>query len=263
MSAKLRRITIYPIKSLDGVEVGAACVLPSGALENDRRFALVDAEGKCVNGKRTPAIHAIRAEYDLAAMAVRFNHGHQFSLVHNQSEISEYLSKALGIACGLAENSTTGFPDDTESPGPTLLSTATLAAITQWFPGLTLEETRRRFRANLEIDGVEPFWEDHLVGPVDTTVPFQIGAVHWLGINPCQRCVVPTRDSQTAEPIAGFQKSFAREREAALPAWAPRDRFNHFYRLSVNTRLAAAQSSGVVRVGDALHANLLPSAEPL
>lgn len=242
MAATLRRITIYPIKSLDGIEVKTAAVLPSGALENDRRFALIDADGKYVNGKRTPAIHAIRAAYDLAAMTVRFNAEQEFSLVHDQPQIGEYLSSALGIACVLAENTTTGFPDDTDAPGPTLLSTATLEAVAEWFPGLTHDEAARRFRANLEIDGVEPFWEDHLVGPAGTTVPFQIGSVHWLGINPCQRCVVPTRDSHTATPIAGFQKSFAQHRAAALPAWAPRDRFNHFYRLAVNTQLVASQS---------------------
>lgn len=252
MAATLRRITIYPIKSLDGVEVDAAQVLASGALENDRRYVLVDVDGKYVNGKRTPAIHAIRAAYDLAAMTVRFNAEHEFSLVDDHSQIAEYLSSALGIKCGLAENTTTGFPDDTDAPGPTLISIATLDAVARWFPGLTRDETRRRFRANLEIDGVEPFWEDHLFGPAGTTIPFQIGSVRWLGVNPCQRCVVPTRDSQTAEPITGFQKAFAEHRKAALPAWAPRDRFNHFYRLAVNTQLATGQSAARLAISDTL-----------
>lgn len=252
MSATLRYITIYPIKSLDGVAVDVASILPSGALENDRRFALVDAAGKYVNGKRAPAVHAIRAEYDLVALTVRFNATREFSLVDDQPQISTYLSNALGIDCGLTENQSAGFPDDTDAPGPTLVSTATLDTVAQWFPGLTLDEARRRFRANLEIDGVEPFWEDRLVGPAGTMVPFQIGGIRWLGINPCQRCVVPTRDSHTAEPSAGFQKSFASHREAALPAWAPRDRFNHFYRLAVNTQLAPGQSATSLSVGEKL-----------
>jgi uncharacterized protein YcbX len=260
MAATLRRITIYPIKSLDGIEVDAAQVLASGALENDRRFVLVDADGKYVNGKRTSAVHAIHATYNLAAMTVRFNAEHEFSLVDDQRQIGEYLSNALGIACTLIENTTTGFPDDTDAPGPTLISTATLDAVAEWFPGLSHDEAARRFRANLEINGVDPFWEDRLVGPAGTAVPFQVGSVRWLGINPCQRCVVPTRDSQTGDRIAGFQKSFAQHRAAALPAWAPRDRFNHFYRLAVNTQLASgqspAQSTGQstlrLNIGDAL-----------
>jgi hypothetical protein len=58
-------ITLYPVKSLDGVDVAAARVLPSGALENDRRWRLVDMEGRVVNAKRTPLFHAIRAEFAL------------------------------------------------------------------------------------------------------------------------------------------------------------------------------------------------------
>jgi len=252
MSATLRRITIFPIKSLDGVAVHLATILPSGALENDRRFALIDRKGKYVNGKCTPSVHAVRATYDLDAMTVIFNGEREFSLVNEQPHIGEYLSHALGIPCDLVENTTHGHPDDTDAPGPTLLSTATLEAVAQWFTDLTLDEARRRFRANLEIDGVEPFWEDHLVGPAGSVVPFRIGGIHWLGINPCQRCIVPTRDSLTAEPITGFQKSFAKHREAALPSWAPRDRFNHFYRLAVNTQLATGQSACRLAVGELL-----------
>jgi len=250
MPARLSRITIFPIKSLDGLDVPETRVLASGALELDRRFALVDAEGRIVNGKRTTEVHRVRAEYDLAQWLVRFNGEIEFSLRHQQREIAAWLSTALGIACGLAENTTGGFPDDTDSPGPTVISTATLAEIASWFPGLTLDETRRRFRANLEIDGVEAFWEDRLLGAAGTEMPFQIGGVSCLSVNPCQRCVVPSRASVGGEATPGFQKTFAIERERRLPTWAPRDRFNHFYRLAVNTRLAPGQSSGRVCVGD-------------
>ena len=171
-------------------------------------------------------------------------------MLHEQREIGQWLSNALGIACGLAENTAGGFPDDTDSPGPTLIGTATLAEIATWFPGLTLEETRRRFRANLEVDGVEAFWEDRLVGPIGAEVPFQIGDVRWLGMNPCQHCVVPTRNSTSGEAMSGFQKAFAVERERRLPEWASRDRFNHFYRLAVNTRLVLNQPPSRIAVGD-------------
>jgi uncharacterized protein YcbX len=39
-SPTLDRITLYPVKSLDGVDVEEACVLPSGGLEFDRRWRL-------------------------------------------------------------------------------------------------------------------------------------------------------------------------------------------------------------------------------
>ncbi|NDC55027.1 MAG: molybdenum cofactor biosysynthesis protein, partial [Planctomycetia bacterium] len=49
----LDRITLYPVKSLDGIDVETARVLPSGALEHDRRWRLVDLDGRVVNAKRT------------------------------------------------------------------------------------------------------------------------------------------------------------------------------------------------------------------
>ena len=48
----ISRILIYPIKSLDGVEVPEVATLASGALAGDRRLALVDANGRVMNGKR-------------------------------------------------------------------------------------------------------------------------------------------------------------------------------------------------------------------
>ena len=51
----LDRITIFPVKSLDGVEVAAARVLSSGALEHDRRWQLVDMEGRVVNARHEHA----------------------------------------------------------------------------------------------------------------------------------------------------------------------------------------------------------------
>lgn len=250
MTAILDRITIYPIKSLDGVDVESARLLSSGALEHDRQFAIVDAAGKFVNGKRTAAIHAIRAEYDLAALTVRLGGAAEFSLREQQEEIAAWLSAALGLACMLVENTIVGFPDDVDAPGPTLISTSTLAAVTSWFPGFTLEETRRRFRTNLELAADAPFWEDQLVGDAGDEPAFQIGEAQFHGVNPCQRCVVPTRDTITGALTTGFQKTFAALREQHLPAWAPRGRFNHFYRLAVNTRLAPGQSRRQLRLGE-------------
>jgi hypothetical protein len=121
-----------------------------------------------------------------------------------------------------------------------------------WFPGLDLEEVRRRFRANLEIDGVEPFWEDRLVGASRRPVEFRIGGVQWLGMKACERCVVPTRSSQDGEPTRGFQKAFAQARERTLPSWAPADQFDHYYHLCVNTRLGYDGRATTLRVGDAV-----------
>jgi uncharacterized protein YcbX len=237
---------------LDGVSVESVEVLPTGALANDRRFALMAVGGQFIIGKRTAAVNRIRAEYDLAAMTVRLNGQDEFSLVEERSELAAWFRRELGVTCVLTENPYNGYPDDMDSPGPTVIGQATLREVATWFPGMSLEESQRRFRANLELDGVEPFWEDRLFGPAGTEVPFTIGDVRWLGVNPCQRCVVPTRDSRTGEADQGFQREFAEHRRDALPSWAPADRFNHFYRLAVNTRLAEGQQIGTLRVGDSV-----------
>ncbi len=57
-------------------------------------------------------------------------------------------------------------------PEPTVISTATLEAITTWFPGLNLDQIRIRLRTNLEIGGVPAFWEDQLFAEADAVVQF-------------------------------------------------------------------------------------------
>ena len=61
---QLGRITIFPIKSLPGIPVETARITGGGILENDRIYAIYDAEGKVVNGKRTPRVHELRCEFD-------------------------------------------------------------------------------------------------------------------------------------------------------------------------------------------------------
>jgi uncharacterized protein YcbX len=40
---ELAQISIYPIKALDSVALTQTTVLPSGALQHDREFAIIDA----------------------------------------------------------------------------------------------------------------------------------------------------------------------------------------------------------------------------
>jgi uncharacterized protein YcbX len=250
--AQLSRISIYPVKSLDGVTVDAARALPSGALENDRRFALVDSQGQFMNGKRTPRMHLLRSHFDLAKHTISLLTGgvaREFQIDFDRRQLEEWLSGFFGLPVRLNENAAAGFPDDTESPGPTVISAATLNEVASWFPGLSLDDVRRRFRANLEIDGVEPFWEDRLYSDAGRAVRFQIGEVVLEGTNPCQRCVVPTRSPETGERYADFAATFETRRYETLPFWATRTRFDHFYRLAVNTRPVAGRS-GTIHVGD-------------
>ena len=140
----------------------SATVLPSGALAGDRRWAFVDGQDRFVNGKQFPAIHRIRTRIDPDASTAVFDDLH-FRLAGDATPLEDWMSERLATPVRLRENPTAGFPDDTDSPGPTLIATATLEAVAGWFD-LTLEQTRARFRANIEIGGVPAFWEDAFYG---------------------------------------------------------------------------------------------------
>ncbi len=293
----LERITIYPVKSLDGHEVEAATVLPSGALADDRRWRLVDAEGAVVNAKRCGLFAAIRAEFALDGPAVTLrvdpaavaaaglpaadrtrlrllaaSAGGPFPLLPGPDGPCAWLGRALGQEVFLEERPDGGFPDDTDAPGLTLVSTATLAAVGRWF-GLDLDECRRRFRANLEVGDCDAFWEDTLASPAPLSPPpslgelptdlpvdpyadlpppepraFAVGGVGFRATNVCRRCVVPTRHSRTAVVMPHFRDAFEAWRRRELRADVDAAGWGRLYRLAVNTR--GTGQGGRIALGD-------------
>jgi len=264
---RLVNIRLHPIKSLDPVSVSEARISPSGGLALDRAWALYSVDGKWVNGKRTPAIHLIRASYspDLREVTLSVPGDRReiptrtFAFPGAYEDAAEWFSVFFEQQI-LVRYSENGFPDDSIANGPTIISTASLESVAGWFgptpqgfPGITLDEVRQRFRTTLEIDGVPAFWEDQLFGEDErSVVRFKIGEVNFEGSNPCARCPVPPRNPQTGEILEGFQKRFTQLRESTLPPWSPRPRFDHFYRLATNTRVAATETNKLLRLGDPL-----------
>uniref|UniRef100_A0A7C4QSN3 MOSC domain-containing protein n=1 Tax=Schlesneria paludicola TaxID=360056 RepID=A0A7C4QSN3_9PLAN len=251
---RLAAISLYPMKSCTGQPVSTAVVLSTGALQHDRQFALRDAGGRFWNAKRTPMFHRWRTWLAVERRVLTLRDADRewaWHLDRDRAAVESWFAERLGEPVRLDEDPRGGFPDDTAAPGPTVISTATLEAVAGWFPTLTVDDVRQRFRANLEIDGVDPFWEDRLYGPAGSVRPLRVGGVVWCGVNPCQRCVVPSRDPMTGEPLPGFQKVFSERRAATLPEWAPATRFDHFYRLAVNTRLLSG-AGHTIAVGDSV-----------
>ncbi|MBX9710951.1 MAG: MOSC N-terminal beta barrel domain-containing protein [Xanthobacteraceae bacterium] len=255
-TAFVSRVQIFPIKSLDAAVLREARILTSGALEYDRTWAMLEMSGQFVNGKRHAAVHRLRSSVDVQNQTVSFqDEGERrpvdrtFSLTADRDEIQQWLSRYFGFPVELKSNRDAGFPDDTASPGPTLISVATLQEIARWFD-LPLEQVRQRFRTNIEIDGVPPFWEDRLFGAAGMVVRFRIGEAGFEGVNPCQRCVVPTREPASGIGDRTFVRRFTELRGRTLPVWSDRSRFNHFYRVAINTRPFGDQSGKFVRTGD-------------
>jgi uncharacterized protein YcbX len=272
----LTGIRLHPIKSLDPVSVTEARIGPGGGLEHDRAWALFSVDGRWVNGKRTAAMHLIRATYapDLTSVTLavpgdrRNIPARTFPFPSGSEDAAEWFSVYFEQQI-LVRHAPEGFPDDTIANGPTIISTASLQTVRDWFPGLTLDAARERFRTTLEIDNADvaanaasatsmtghlpAFWEDQLYGEDErSVVRFRIGEVSFEGSNPCARCPVPARDPQTGADLTGFQKRFSDLRRETLPPWAPAARFDHFYRLATNTRVAPTETAKLLRLGDRL-----------
>jgi uncharacterized protein YcbX len=257
MTPVVARLTVYPFKSLDGIDVAAATLTGGGALRFDRAFALVDEQGAFVNGKREPRVHELRVAYALGLGRATFTSPRltsplTFVFDEDPARLATWLCEHFERPIAVSYNGAGGFPDDTAAPGPTVVSTATLIEVASWFPGLGADGVRRRLRANIEIGGVPAFWEDGLYTVAGEVVAFRVGEVTFEGMNPCARCVVPSRDPITGAVLPAFAKTIVQRRAATLPTWAEKSRFDHYYRLTVNTRADAMQSGRRVRVGDAL-----------
>ena len=238
-------------------------------------------DGRVVNAKRSAVLAAIRAEFvlserlvtlgvDPAALSaaalpaadlerLRCLARESFQLVPGQAGPCGWLTEAVGYGVLLQERADGGFPDDRDAPGPTVVSTATLAEVARWF-SFDLDECRRRFRTNLEVGGTDAFWEDTLASPArpapslfdlppdlpadpyaDLPPPepraFSIGPVTFRATNVCRRCVVPGRDSRTAAATAHFRDAFEARRGRGLRDDVDAGAWSTLYRLAVNTRL--------------------------
>lgn len=250
-------IFLYPIKALDPVPVGRATISEGGSLQHDREFALFDSAGKFVNGKRNSEVHSLRSRFDLGTGELFLSRSGmegsaRFHPFQERRPLEEWLSICFGMRISVKQNPVAGFPDDADASGPTIVSSATMGEVASWFPGLSVHDVRRRFRPNVEISGVPPFWEDRLFADEGKVIDFNIGAVRFQGINPCARCVVPTRDPETGESYQDFQMRYMTKRRETLPPWALPSRFDHFYRFAVNTRINPADAGKVMHVGDSL-----------
>lgn len=268
---RLSGIRLHPIKSLDPVSVNEARIGPGGGLELDRVWALYSVDGRWVNGKRTVAIHPIRAAYASDPSSVTLSvpgdsrkiPARTFAFPDGHEDAAEWLSAYFEQHI-IVRYTPEGFPDDDVASGPTIISTASLQKVCDWFPGISLDDARLRFRTTLEIDAAHSsvvagngrlaaFWEDRLFGEDERSmVRFRIGEVNFEGSNPCARCVVPSRDPRTGAALGDFQTRFSTLRQTQLPSWAAAARFDHFYRIAVNTRVATTEVGKRLRVGDLL-----------
>jgi uncharacterized protein YcbX len=213
MDGRVVRISIAPVKSLhlvnpDEVELGHAGVT------GDRRFWLVDANRRLVNGKAHPELMRVLPEWDEESrrLALSFPDGsvvegdvepgepfaaelyrtpHPSRTVPGpwQEALSEFAGEPLTLLW-----SERGAQDRGNDRGgwATLISRGSLERL-RAEAGNDGAVDGRRFRMLFEIDGVEPHEEDAWIGRRVT-----IGDAVVAPIGDVGRCVVTTCDPDTA-----------------------------------------------------------------
>ena len=251
----LSRITIYPVKSLDGIALQKAVVTKGGCLLHDREYAITDTDGNPIIGKTNPLVHSLRSSIDFEKDEISFRRREEttwrrFHLQKERPKIESYLTEFFGTPSVLHQDTQGRFMDIPDIAGVTVLSTGSLKTVSGWFNNLDLEETRKRFRATIEIDGVPPFWEDRLFSKDGTTIEFKIGEVILFGMSPRERCVVPTRHPESGEILHAFPKTFARHRAASLPEWSLLTEYRNHYYLSVNCYIPETEIGKWIHLGD-------------
>lgn len=188
--------------------------------------AIVDDTGETYNGKQIDTLHEISSsldpETDVLTLSVDGSEErHRFDLTAERDEASEWFSEFVGERLALRRREPPAFVDRPEL-GPSVISTGTLEEVASWFNGVTPEGARRRLRPNVEIGGVPPFWEDRLLG--EDAPSFEIDGIALEGAQACARCVVPTRDPDTGEPIEGFWEAIHRAARSDAPGMGGRKR---------------------------------------
>jgi uncharacterized protein YcbX len=254
----LTTIQVFPIKSLDPVVVEQSTITTGRSLHFDRRWALHrSSDGKTVNGKKYPAVHRLRARYDLANKWVGLTAPQQreegFVLEGDYKALNAYLSDYFGEQVSVSENVQQGFPDHTiGNVGASLISTATLKRVGTWFD-LSVEEVNRRMRMNLIVEANEAFDEDALLAEdPENLKDYYLGEVLLHPYKPCVRCPVPTRDAQTGAITRGFQKAYVQQRLALQPQLLEHPLYDHAYNCGLVLQLSTAAIGKKLQVGDQL-----------
>lgn len=231
---KLASIHVYPIKSTRGIDLPASEVLPRG-LPGDRRWMLVDANGRFLTARQHPCLAMVETAFDGDVLRVRAPDMPELTLPLQPSSprlrrvqvwndtldavlagaaaddwFSQWLSKPVQLV-QMTDDIHRGVDPDYGQPGDEV-------SFADGFPLLLIGEgsladlnarlaspvPMHRFRPNVVIAGSEPYAED-------TWARLRIGEVEFEGVKNCSRCVFTTIDPGTGtkspdgEPLRTLQ----------------------------------------------------------
>jgi uncharacterized protein len=216
VSAKVAWITVAPVKALGLVRREEVLVEPWGIREN-RRFHLVDANGRMTNGKVLGSLVRVVPDWDEDAnrLELRFPDG---SLVEGEVRLGDALttdffgrpvpgrvvegpwaaalSELAGRELRLVQVERPGDGVDRSPRGGavTLLGAASLEALAQ-AAGVDGPLDGRRFRMTFGVEGLEPHGEDAWLGR-----EVRIGEAVVRPRGNVGRCAVTTQNPETGVP---------------------------------------------------------------
>jgi uncharacterized protein YcbX len=251
--ARVARISIAPVKALGLVHPESVVLGPRGVAGN-RRFWLLEADGRLVSNKRHGSLMQVRPEWDeeTRELALTFPDGsrvtgtvelgdevfeaemynHPIASRHVIGPWQEALSRFAGQPLTLlwAEE---GAPDRLYAGTTTIVSRESIARLAHEAGEAELDG--RRFRMLFEIEGVRPNEEDEWIG-----TQVRVGTATLQLNGDVGRCAITTLDPDTGVPTVDTLKALAAYRPAGRREPLP---FGVYGSVAV---------PGRVRVGDAV-----------
>jgi uncharacterized protein YcbX len=265
----VRELWRYPVKGCQGVPADSIEVTRMG-VKGDRDFALW-SENALVDQKETPKVASISARLDGERLrlqhAERGEYVHeiradgpahetrwvldQFESIDQGDEVADWLSRAIDKPVRLVRPGPAwkiNFPIPQmqllhEEPkqrffAASPVSLANRASLDDLNGRLERPVPMDRFRANVVVDGLEPFQEDELVSLGGDEVTL-------LQVTPAERCAIITTDQKTGErPKSDLMKVLKQYRQKKKE-----DRFGSG--LIFGSYMTVSRE-GILRVGDEL-----------
>jgi len=177
----------YPVKSMGGERL-QSCLVAATGQDGDRRWALVDGKanraGKPLTIRETELLLTYRARLADRGVRVVTPGGETRPLDERLvADLAAETSRPLTLREGAGLN----FDDS-----PVLVVNLTTVGAFELSAGVKID--RRRFRANLYLDGLEPEEELRWLGR-----RIRAGDAELEVVSRCERCVVITRDPDTTQ----------------------------------------------------------------
>ncbi len=221
MSLSIASLHIYPIKSLGGFGVNQAMITDRG-LEHDRRWMLVDANGRFISQREVAQLACLHCSPQGAGFRVTdvrdgdtvdlpwlIETGEvqratvwddEVEVLQAPMEVSAWFAEKLGTTCSL-----TYMPDRVQRKVDARYANG-ITSLSDGYPYLILSQASlddlnarmevalpmERFRPNIVIAGGAALQEDGWK-------EIMIGEARFSLVKPCSRCVIITTDQRTGE----------------------------------------------------------------